>query len=52
MKPIEGCEFLMGCEHYYSEEAPIRRATIGDYWMDEHPVTNRQFAEFVDATHY
>jgi formylglycine-generating enzyme required for sulfatase activity len=52
MKSIAGCEFLMGCEHYYPEEAPVRRATVSDYWMDEHPVTNRQFAEFVDATHY
>ncbi len=52
MKRIAGGEFLMGCENYYPEEAPIRRAIVGEYWIDEYPVTNRQFAEFVEATQY
>lgn len=52
MKLIAGGEFLMGCETYYPEEAPIRRAAVGNYWIDEFPVTNKQFAEFVDATGY
>jgi len=52
MKQIAGGEFLMGCENYYPEEAPVRRAALGSYWIDEHPVTNRQFAVFVDATRY
>lgn len=42
----------MGCEDYYPEEMPIRRAVVGDYWIDEYPVTNRQFSEFVEATSY
>jgi formylglycine-generating enzyme required for sulfatase activity len=42
----------MGSEEFYPEEAPVRRATVGDFWMDETPITNRQFAEFVEATHY
>ena len=52
MKHVAGGEFLMGSENYYPEEAPVRRAAVGEYWMDEYPVTNRQFAEFVDATRY
>ena len=52
MKCIAGGEFLMGCENYYPEEAPIRRSAVGEYWIDEFPVTNRQFEEFADATQY
>lgn len=50
MKLIRGGEFLMGSADHYPEEAPVRRAAVGDFWIDEHPVTNRQFAEFVAAT--
>ena len=49
---IAGGGFLMGSESDYPEEAPIRRAETGDFWIDEHPVTNRQFAAFVQATQY
>lgn len=40
----------MGSERYYPEERPRRRAEVGDFWIDEHPVTNREFATFVVAT--
>ena len=52
MKRIAGSAFLMGCESAYPEEAPIRRATVGELKIDEYPVTDRQFAEFVEATQY
>jgi formylglycine-generating enzyme len=52
MKLVRGREFLMGSERHYPEEAPLRRAVVGDFWIDEFPVTNRQFAEFVAATGY
>jgi formylglycine-generating enzyme required for sulfatase activity len=52
MQRLPGRTFLMGCDDFYPEEAPVRRATVGDFWMDEFPVTNRQFAEFVEATGY
>jgi formylglycine-generating enzyme required for sulfatase activity len=52
MKLIRGGEFLMGSDVHYPEEAPARRATVGDFWIDEHPVTNRQFQAFVEATGY
>jgi formylglycine-generating enzyme required for sulfatase activity len=50
MKLVRGGAFLMGSDRHYPEERPVRRAEVGDFWIDEHPVTNRQFAEFVAAT--
>lgn len=52
MRPIAGGEFPMGSERFYPEEAPLRRVKVGSFWMDETPVTNRQFAQFVAATGY
>jgi len=52
MALIKGGGFLMGADDYYPEEAPTRRATVGDFWMDIFPVTNRQFDAFVAATRY
>ncbi len=52
MKLIRGASFLMGSDAHYPEEAPRRLERVGDFWIDIHPVTNRAFAEFVDATGY
>ena len=52
MRLIEGGDFLMGSENFYPEEMPVRRSRVGKFWIDEHPVTNREFARFVDATGY
>lgn len=43
--------FEMGSE-FYPEEAPIRSVMVHGFWMDRTEVTNREFAEFVAATHY
>lgn len=50
MKLIRGGEFTMGSDRHYPEEAPARLATVGDFWIDMRPVTNREFAAFVSAT--
>ncbi|MBL8554005.1 MAG: formylglycine-generating enzyme family protein [Phenylobacterium sp.] len=50
MKLIRGGEFVMGSDRHYPEEGPARLATVGDFWIDERPVTNRAFAAFVAAT--
>jgi formylglycine-generating enzyme len=47
---IAGGEFTMGSNDFYREERPARRATAPNFWIDAHPVTNAQFAAFVDAT--
>jgi formylglycine-generating enzyme required for sulfatase activity len=40
----------MGSDDHYPEEAPAHRVKVDGFGIDRHPVTNRQFGEFVDAT--
>ncbi len=47
---IAGGSFTMGSDRFYPEEAPSRPVAVDGFWMDATPVTNRQFADFVDAT--
>ena len=47
---IPGGTFRMGSDRHYPEEAPVHRVTVDGFWIDRHPVTNRQFKEFVKAT--
>jgi sulfatase modifying factor 1 len=47
---IPGGQFLMGSDCFYPEERPTRRVLVDDFWIDETPVTNAQFARFVEAT--
>ena len=47
---IPGGEFLMGSDRHYVEEAPTHRVIVDGFWMDTAPVTNRQFAAFVEAS--
>lgn len=52
MVRISGGDFTMGSDRFYREERPARRATAPAFWIDVHPVTNAQFAAFIDATGY
>jgi len=52
MKLIPGGSFTMGSEQFYEEERPLRRVRVDSFWIDETPVTNAQFAAFVEATGY
>lgn len=52
MRRIRGAAFRMGSNDFYDDERPARWARVGDFWIDEIPVTNRQFARFVAATGY
>lgn len=47
---IKGGQFRMGSDHGHPEEAPARTASVDGFWIDAAPVTNRQFARFVQAT--
>lgn len=49
---IDGGTFTMGSEAFYPQEAPLRRVNVDCFWIDETPVTNVQFAAFVEATGY
>lgn len=42
----------MGSESHYPEEAPIRQVRVDPFWIDETPVTNREFAAFAAAINY
>lgn len=39
----------MGSDRFYPEESPVRGVRVDGFWIDEAPVTNAQFAEFVLA---
>ena len=52
MRQIPGGTFLMGSDHHYPEEAPAHKVRVDGFWMDARTVTNREFADFVEATGY
>lgn len=47
---LPGGSFRMGSDAHYPEEAPAHPARVDGFWIDRHPVTNREFREFVHAT--
>lgn len=47
---IPGGTFLMGSDHHYPEESPAHRVKVDGFWIDPYPVTNAQFAKFVEET--
>lgn len=50
---IKGGKFTMGSEDpSFLDALPLHKVIVDDFWMDEHEVTNAQFAEFVKATGY
>jgi sulfatase modifying factor 1 len=49
---IPGGTFAMGAEGFYAEEAPVRKVGVDGFWIDSHPVTNAEFAVFVQETGY
>lgn len=49
---IPAGDFLMGSDSHYPEEAPVRKATVEGFWMDQTAVTNRDFEKFVEETGY
>jgi formylglycine-generating enzyme required for sulfatase activity len=46
--------FLMGTndKNSFPNERPARLVQVEGFWMDEHDVTNAEFAKFVEATGY
>lgn len=42
----------MGSQNWGEFEGPVHEVFLDDFWMDETPVTNAQFAQFVKETGY
>jgi formylglycine-generating enzyme len=51
---IAGGEFTMGTSDpaSFPNERPAHRVQVDGFWIDEHDVTNAEFAKFVEATSY
>ena len=49
---LPGGSFRMGSTSFYPEEAPVHTATVAGFAVERHPVTNAQFAVFVEETGY
>ena len=49
---LEGGTFRMGSENHYPEEAPVHTVAVDGFWIRPTQVTNREYAEFVEATKY
>ena len=50
MKMIPGGVFAMGSTCFYPEEGPVRQVRVAPFLVDEVPVTNTEFAQFMAAT--
>jgi formylglycine-generating enzyme len=52
MARLQGGTFHMGSDRHYPEEAPRHAVRVDAFWIDPLPVTNRQFAAFVEETRH
>ena len=52
MVRIPEAEFHMGAADFYVEERPVLAVGVDGFWIDPAPVSNRDFARFVEATGY
>jgi sulfatase modifying factor 1 len=52
MVRLPGGTFRMGSEAFYPDERPVHERRVDAFELDRHPVTNADFAAFVDETGY
>ena len=52
MAAIPAGDYQVGSDRFYPEEAPVRQVSIASFEIDQAPVTNAEFLQFVDATGY
>jgi len=48
---VQGGKFSLGSD-YFEDAKPKHEVEVSSFYMDEHEVTNAQFAQFVKATNY
>ena len=49
---IEGGNFWMGSDNHLRHERPAHQVSVDGFWIDQYPVTNEDFAQFVDETQF
>ena len=49
---LTGGVFRMGSQDFYPDEGPVHDEHVGPFGIEQHPVTNAQFSEFVSDTGY
>jgi formylglycine-generating enzyme len=49
---LTGGVFRMGSQDFYPDEGPVHDEQVGPFAIEQHPVTNAQFSEFVSDTGY
>jgi formylglycine-generating enzyme len=52
MTQIPPGRFAMGSADFYPEEQPVHEVEVDGFWIDERPVTVREFRRFVKETGY
>ncbi len=53
MARLPGGSFSLGSsDATHLDQRPVHRIVLAGFWFDTHPVTNWQFAQFVESTHY
>ena len=54
MVSIPGGEFMMGADNEQADkdEYPKHKVILDPFWIDQHEVTNDQFAKFIESTGY
>jgi formylglycine-generating enzyme len=49
---LPGGVFCIGSEQFYPDEGPVHDEQVEPFAIEQHPVTNAQFSEFVSETGY
>jgi formylglycine-generating enzyme required for sulfatase activity len=49
---LPGGSYRMGSDRFYPEESPVHDVRVAPFSIEQHAVTNAQFADFVGATGY
>ena len=47
---VPAATYEMRSDHHYPEERPVHNVSVDGFWMDKYPVTNEEFARFVEAS--
>ena len=49
MMHVPAGNFIMGSDSFDIDERPVREIFLDEYWIDKYPVTNEQYASFLNS---